>query len=88
MVFFSAVGIARSWEESCELSSPQPCRGAWHTCALQEFTIRTTTSTDQLHTVLAEHMRKQSFVHSDILKDKLDEVRSRARFELWRARPI
>ena len=26
---------------------------------------------------LAEHMRNQSFVHSDILKDKLDEVRSR-----------
>ena len=31
---------------------------------------------------LAEHMRNQSFVHSDILKDKLDEVRHCARFKL------
>ena len=29
---------------------------------------------DAEHHRLAEHMRKQSFVHSDILKDKLDEL--------------
>eukprot|EP01043_Picozoa_sp_COSAG02_P037184 COSAG02_NODE_2773_length_8058_cov_8.208820_2_plen_65_part_00 len=31
---------------------------------------------------LAEHIRSQSFVHSDILKDKLDEVRHCARSQL------
>jgi hypothetical protein len=31
---------------------------------------------------LAEHIRNQSFVHSDILKDKLDEVRHCARSQL------